>query len=102
MMNSYDEAIDTINKAMELFKESLEYRRHLEQEYEEAKEKAKQWLDKLENFQFDETEDVQKQEEILDSISTKYDYWQDKVWNIEDKMDYLMKVEEAVKIIERY
>lgn len=102
MMNSYDEAIDTINKAMELFKESLEYRRHLEQEYEEAKEKAKQWLDKLENFQFDEAEDAEKQEEILDSISTKYDYWQDKVWNIEDKMDYLMKVEEAVKIIERY
>ena len=102
MMNSYDEVIDTINKAMGLFKESLEYRRHLEQEYEEAKEKARQWLDKLENFQFDEAEDAEKQEEILDSISTKYDYWQDEVWSIEDKIDYLMKVEEAVKIIERY
>ena len=102
MMNGYDEAIDTINKAMGLFKEALEYRRHLEQEYEEAKEKAKQWLDKLENFQLDEIEDVEKQEEILDSISTKYDYWQDKVWSIEDKIDYLMKVEEAVKIIKRY
>ena len=102
MMNNYDEVIDTINKAMAQFKEALEYRRHLEQEYEEAKEKARQWLDKLENLQLDETEDVEKQEEILDSISTKYDYWQDEVWSIEDKIDYLMKVEEAVKIIERY
>lgn len=102
MMNNYDEVIDTISKAMELFKESLEYRHCLEQEYEETREKAKQWLDRLENFQFDETEDAEKQEEILDSISTKYDYWQDKIWDIEDKIDYLMKVEEAVKIIERY
>ena len=102
MMNSYDEVIDTINKAMAQFKEALEYRRHLEQEYEEAKEKAKQWLDKLENLQLDEAEDAEKQEEILDSISTKYDYWQDKVWDIEDKIDYLMKIEEAVRIIERY
>lgn len=102
MMNNYDEVIDTINKAMAQFKEALEYRRHLEQEYEEAKEKARQWLDKLENLQLDETEDVEKQEEILNNISTKYDYWQDKVWDIEDKIDYLMKIEEAVRIIERY
>lgn len=101
MMNSYDEAINAINKGMALLKETLEYKRRLEQEYEETREKAKQWCAKLDNFQFDETEDIEKQEKILDSISTKYDYWQDKAWDIEDKIDYLIKIEEAVKIIER-
>lgn len=102
MMNNYDEAINTINKGMELLKEALEYRHRLEQEYEESRETAKQWCAKLEDFQFNETEDIRKQDEILDNISTKYDYWQNKVWDIEDKIDYLIKIEEAVKIIERY
>lgn len=102
MMNSYDEAIDTINKGMALLKEALEYKRCLEQEHEEAREKAKQWCARLEGFEFDENEDDEEQDRIYDNISIKYDHWQDKVWDIEDKIDYLMKIEEAVKMIERY